>query len=369
MLELLAWQANCRCETLLTLDSYTVRLMIWEAAFEPRIVHLKEYELPQCHHQLRYVRSDTITADRCVDESQPGETRWTCCDPKYKNTYSNDSHLEDLDREIDDILFEQDSPTWPGLGLKTSLPIPSLLHACQDSRRIALKFYNLSFATLGSKPQVYFNLEYDTIYLNEESSLNSSCYDDHITGPIVDYCHDERTRVQNVALDMGIVRGVHNNLVYLFCDFMSTFANVKRVTFVLYEYKNQVLNKGTAFQKSSLTFLPPIQMDQRIYMFQNQDFHVQHFEGRLPRPVCYEMMDAGEIDSYRRADIEEGGPEWPMPAISHAIITTSAIKANFKQLKQQYERTSDCRCYKIDDCVDDSEDSGDCGEVLTIGDI
>jgi hypothetical protein len=273
--------------------------------------------------------------------------------------------LEDLDQEIQEILFEKDPPYWPGLGLKTNLPIPSLLHACRDSRRVALKFYNLGFATLGSKPQVYINLEFDTLYLNEESFRSPPCYDDDITGPLIDFCYEERTRVQNVALDTELVRSLYGNEVFLFCDFMSAFAGVKKVTFVVDEYKNELLNKGTAFQKSSLAFVHPIQMDQRVYMLQNPDFHVKHDEKRLPHPIWYELMDGWDIDNHRRADIEEGKPAWPMPVISHAIVTTSAIKANFEQLKQQYERTSDCRCYEIRNYADVLDD----GEVVYIGDI
>lgn len=52
---------------MLTLNHYLVRLMVWEASIEPRIVCVKEYLLPKCRHQLRCVRSDKLVADGCRD--------------------------------------------------------------------------------------------------------------------------------------------------------------------------------------------------------------------------------------------------------------------------------------------------------------
>jgi hypothetical protein len=42
-----------------------VRMLIWEAAIEPRIVHLQIRPLRECHHILRQVRSDVAVPDLC----------------------------------------------------------------------------------------------------------------------------------------------------------------------------------------------------------------------------------------------------------------------------------------------------------------
>jgi len=321
--------------------------MIWEAALEPRIVHLKEYLLPRCYHQLRCVRSDTVIADRCVDDIQLGGT---CCDPKYDIRDPSDPDFENLDYTIEDQMFDSPPYLWPALGLKTDLPVPSLLHASRESRRAALKFYTLSFATLGSKPQVYFNFELDTLYLNESSFDRFLSYDDYITGALLDFCHEERTRIQHVALATQILGDSHEDQMDIFCEFMSAFRNVESVTFVPGEYTNKSLNKGTALQTSSLAFVYPIDMGRRVYMLQNPDFHVHHNEQRLPRETWYDLIDTWDIDVWRSRSRK---PTWPLPLISHRIVTTSAIKANFEQLKQKYERTSDCRCYEERDWDDD----------------
>jgi hypothetical protein len=50
--------------------------------------------------------------------------------------------------------------------------VPALLHACQDSRRIAKQWYELSFPRTSYKPQssrIYFDFSLDFVYVPEES--------------------------------------------------------------------------------------------------------------------------------------------------------------------------------------------------------
>lgn len=48
--------------------------------------------------------------------------------------------------------------------VRSKAPVPSILHACIDSRRIALSWYRLSFGHKTSAPKVYFDWERDGLY-------------------------------------------------------------------------------------------------------------------------------------------------------------------------------------------------------------
>jgi hypothetical protein len=54
---------------------------------------------------------------------------------------------------------------------KSSAKTPSIFHACQESRRVALKIYHLSFGGYGLTA-FYFNPSIDTIFFNSIGALN-----------------------------------------------------------------------------------------------------------------------------------------------------------------------------------------------------
>lgn len=53
--------------------------------------------------------------------------------------------------------------------------VPALLHACRESRAIAMEHYNLSFAASSTSPKVYFDVKYDWIYTRCNGCLGIGC--------------------------------------------------------------------------------------------------------------------------------------------------------------------------------------------------
>jgi hypothetical protein len=55
--------------------------------------------------------------------------------------------------------------TWP---LTSSCPIPSVLHACRSSRRLALKYWKLSFAKANQPAAIFFNFSNDILFFGQQ---------------------------------------------------------------------------------------------------------------------------------------------------------------------------------------------------------
>ncbi|MCJ1248771.1 hypothetical protein MMC30_005990 [Trapelia coarctata] len=82
----------------------------------------------------------------------------------------------------------------------SSCAIPTLLHVNSEARGIALKHYELSFATGTFPPRIYFSFERDTLYFPEYVFDDGGVAD--ITPFIMAISSSERARVRRVAVDV-----------------------------------------------------------------------------------------------------------------------------------------------------------------------
>lgn len=114
------------------------------------------------------------------------------------------------------------------------------MRANQESRKTAAKVYTASFPTLRSKPQVYFNFEIDTLYLDTTSFVHEYSYDyRHIEGSLTYFCPDERPRLWNIALHIDLFDDLLDvDASVKFCELLGCFVNISKATFVVGEYMN-----------------------------------------------------------------------------------------------------------------------------------
>lgn len=320
---------------------------------------LIEYELHQCHHALRHVRSDAIVPDRC-DHWARGRPDEVLCD-------GSDT---DSDMELDDTIFATRNDAgelgdvWPNVGLRSSTPIPALLHTSQEARSVASKSYTLSFATLGSKAQTYINFELDTLYLSLDGLFHGESFPGesfhlidilmlNIIGALEYFCSEDRLKIKNLALDAKLMihrseRDSGHDSDWL-CCVLSLFGNVEKVTIVMQEYKGNLSKERTSAYRRSADqiFLEPVNIDRRHYMLERPDYHLKHENDHLPGMVLFEKVDDTDFAVTREFKIKYGASAWPKPVLEHKILTTSGVKANLEDLQQQYESTPGCcRCYE-----------------------
>ena len=57
-------------------------------------------------------------------------------------------------------------------------PIPAMLHACTESRQVALGWYKLDFQSINAKPRVYFDFDADYLYIGCDECTDYSWCDD-----------------------------------------------------------------------------------------------------------------------------------------------------------------------------------------------
>lgn len=64
-----------------------------------------------------------------------------------------------------------------GVVFSSATPIPGVLHACSESREVALCRYRLSMSSFASGPRIFLDYSSDTIYFGEGKSptRDSSC--------------------------------------------------------------------------------------------------------------------------------------------------------------------------------------------------
>jgi hypothetical protein len=65
------------------------------------------------------------------------------------------------------VITSEHSRHLRGLKFSSVTPVPAMLHACPESRLVALEHYELGMATHLSEPRIYVDYEKDTIYFGE----------------------------------------------------------------------------------------------------------------------------------------------------------------------------------------------------------
>jgi hypothetical protein len=333
--------------------------MVWEAAIEPRVVHLQARPLNECPHILRHVRSDKTVPDRCderplnpwvaqqhmsLDERVEEYHKWMALDEEDE---------WELDQRIDDIRDRAATLT----GLHSDCPIPPLLLACRESFSVASKFYTRSFSSFGALPQVYFNFQLDTLHIDDDSF--GEYFDDEIFEGILDYmCPDELAKIENLSLSERIIE-CFDQEEYL-CDILSRLGNVQNLCLVQDRIQTDIYEPGMSDldRAAELKFFEPEDIRRRSYMFQHPEHHLRHLEGMAPRNSVFNRVDNDYFDLKRTAAMAESGRSFPRPFICSRILASTTLKANYEAHKRQYKRLGGCRCYESEmvSYIDDSDE-------------
>jgi hypothetical protein len=123
---------------------------------------------------------------------------------------------------------------------------PAVLHACSESRDVALSFYTLSFGTRNHTPKIYFNPVDDIVY------FGSRQFDDEIVFTM-EYFRDNfeslstGDRIQRIAIAASHWRRVGSPLAFSMGSpstrkFLSSFPNLKEL--ILVKEQRKTLAKG-----------------------------------------------------------------------------------------------------------------------------
>ena len=96
-----------------------------------------------------------------------------------------------------------------------------------------------------------------------------------------------------------------------------------------------------------LTFVEPVHMDRRAFMFENPEYHVKHDpkNQNLPGTEFYVRSLEVLFDEARDFQLNRG-KLFIRPVIEHKVLTTHKLKARFDALQKAYEAVSSCRCYE-----------------------
>jgi hypothetical protein len=205
-----------------------VRLLIWEATIEPRIVHLKLCELVECKHILRRVHSDIEVPCTFGKPITARQSQGCLCSQPY------DSDLEDIDEDIEYERYRLDSLR----GFKSDCQIPSLLLTCRESFSVGSKAYSRSFSSLGSFPQTYFNFELDTLYLDWLTYPDCGLLLDGLLSSYL--CSDELAKIKRLAVDDDILLHSPESHESFLCDILAVFGNVEKFTLVTEHHRNEL---------------------------------------------------------------------------------------------------------------------------------
>jgi hypothetical protein len=324
-----------------------IRLMVWEAAIEPRIVHVQARPLNECRHILRHVRSDKTVPDRCEEENPAdlwAAQRQMSLDERVEEYHKWMALDEEDEWELDARIEDIRERFQPLTGLCSDCPIPSLLLACRESFSVASKVYTRSFSSLGAVAQIYFNFELDTLHIDEDSYCEYFC--DDVFDGILDYiCPDELAKIENLSLHESVVEGFDQE-GYL-CDIVSRLGNVQNVYIVPEHVQIDLYEPGMSKQDraAELKFLELEHIRRRSYMFQHPDHHLNVLEMGKRLPSFNRILD-DYFDMARTAEIARSGRSFPRPVIRSRLLASATLKANYEAHKRQYESLGGCPCYE-----------------------
>ncbi|KAF4625285.1 hypothetical protein G7Y89_g12887 [Cudoniella acicularis] len=309
-----------------------IQLMIWEAAASvPRIVYLNEYELPECRHAFRRVRSDREVPDFCEDPLNDQFCRrkgiQLCTIEDAPNDWELDDEIFDArwqDNDLPDI--------WPPVGLKTDSPVPSLFYVCRDSHRVASRLYPRLFPTFGSLSNIHFNSTVDTLHINADTFLDYGDPQSSV-GAIGLVCQEDRAKVQNLSLDSELVEYLdEESYLPWLCEAPTQRGKKPRSEFL------------------ERVFLNPVDLDRRFYMFEHPKYHERHdpYE-EVPTLDYFLRMKDTEFEAVRLEETKAMEEPWPRPILEHKVVTSETDKRRLESLQKEYESVPGCRCYEKED--------------------
>lgn len=116
-----------------------IRILIWEATIEPRLIRLETDQLLQCMRALQLVSPSGVTPDSW--RSREAEFRECPCPCSQPYDPADDAEIRML-KSSEEQMFS----------FKSNSPIPSIFGINQESRGVASKCCQLAFGSLGSIP-------------------------------------------------------------------------------------------------------------------------------------------------------------------------------------------------------------------------
>jgi hypothetical protein len=294
-----------------------VRLMIWKEALPgPRIVYLE----PQTKPNYTYypVRSDVATDD--YDEE--GYSRFF--DPEWEIDIETARQL----RNEGDIVNNFSNYY---RAFKTRAPPPVLLYVCRESFRVTCKYYERVFGTKSAFPDVWFNFEIDTLFLDWGWTL---------WPPELHYYEEwfvkaELERVKYLALfiDFRTIWALQadGEEEYL-AMWLKSFPNAKKVTI------NRLKFCHTAAENDTLVFTDPPSPDMRFYIhheyFGDKNVRLNFYNAYTPdTEVNLQKLEKWRLEEYWVTD-----PSLlpPLPELDYRMITTPRIKAELIKAEAEW---------------------------------
>ncbi|KUJ11574.1 uncharacterized protein LY89DRAFT_722697 [Mollisia scopiformis] len=261
-----------------------LRLRIWEFAIPgPRTICLN---LVPCKDETRHMAikdegHDTLDAPELRD----GETAASgSADPRPTQEDESDSE-SDYEESIR-------SPFVTEVAFRSDCSPPSLLSVCQESRAVASKHYNKTFATPYAPGNTYFDFDRDTIYVRYNTvSPNGANYPAFIK---------EMFRVREgglatisrvailVRLDEPLSARGGCSLELLVSDILlRVFPRLEKLTIVLAEWA------ADQDDSSSVRFMDPIEYEERI--LNNGLFPPEHVSGQMQEELDWNCLYYAKI--------------------------------------------------------------------------
>jgi hypothetical protein len=230
-----------------------IRFMIWEEALPgPRIVYLEPISRPNFTYFP--VRSD-IAID---DYDEDGYSRFF--DPEREIDIETAHKLRNEgDR------FQGEATDLQGV--RTRAPPPVLLYVCRESFQVTCKHYERVFGTKSTFPEVWFNFEIDTLYLDWGWPLPLTKH--YWEGWFV-YAELEKVKYLALYIDPDTLWAIHadGEEEYL-AMWLGSFPNAKKVCL------NRLRPFHTMADSGTLVFTNPPSLDMKLY-----DRDYKYFSGR-----------------------------------------------------------------------------------------
>lgn len=163
----------------------------------------------------------------------------------------------------------------------TSNPVPAIFHVCQASRAVALKHYQLSFSTIGSKPRTYFDFEIDNLYIPHLQDWDGYTYGTPERVLLNPMSPTECTAIKHLTVECREPNGSWEN--GLFC----LFPNVEVFSRAIYDFTPD------KFQTSPLSTLNPYQREQEVIHVEPQLNKPKYASAQIER-LCEECDKLGK---------------------------------------------------------------------------
>jgi hypothetical protein len=219
-------------------------------------------------------------------------------------------------------------------GFRTRAPPPVLLYVCRESSQVACKYYERVFGTKTTFPEVWFNFEIDTLYLDwgwPRENPNVFYYDGWFVAA-------ELERVQYLALynqESTMRNHQYECEEELLAVSLKAFPNAKKVTLNGLRPCHTIADSGT------LVFTNPASPDMRFYVrdpkyFSNQVVGSQlHYVCVTSLKVDPHLLEKWRLEEY---NVPNASLLPPLPEFDYRMITTPHIKAELTKAEAQWRK-------------------------------